>query len=344
MVPKSLAALSRTHATHGIDSAKAWVILLVVLGHVLEGQLLRGDKTPLLGAAYAGIYSFHMPFYFLLSDWLFKGAQPVSRYLISKSRHLLVPYMAWVLLFNAMALAGLFANIARGSLTPEKQVFYADLFRKQAYGGMYVHGYEVVLWFPTCLFLTQQLANVLYAVLSRPVVWAVASVLYVVGYLNQYVAPDFFIPWGSNVVAGALPFFVIGHECRRTGWDPGFILGFPWLLVLAAIALGQIPMQFHMRAAVYGIPVVSTVGAASAFMLLLWLAARDWPPVVRHASEMLGRNSMTIMYSHCYFIMLLAALGVTAWWIVWPLATAAGVAVHSFFLAVKPLRVAFAGE
>lgn len=344
MVQKRLAALNRADATHGIDVAKGWVIFLVVLGHVLESQLLSGDETPILEAAYAWIYSFHMPFYFLLSGWLFKGPQPVGRYLRSKSRHLLIPYMAWVLLFNAVAIAGLFANIARGSLTPEKQLFYEDLFRKQAYGGMYVHGYEVVLWFPTCLFLTQQLANVSYALLHRSMVWAMATVLYVVGYLNQYVAPDFYLPWGANVVAGALPFFVIGHEGRRGGWDPAFILGLPWLLVLAAIAIGQIPLHFHMRAAMYGIPVVSAVGAASAFILLLWLASREWPPAVRCTSELLGRTSMTIMYSHCYFIVLLAALGVTAWWIVWPLATAAGVALHGLFLAVKPLRVAFTGE
>jgi fucose 4-O-acetylase-like acetyltransferase len=279
-----------------------------------------------------------------LSGWLFKGPQPPGRYLLSKSRHLLVPYMAWILLFNAVAIAGLCANIARGSLTPEKQVFYADLFQKQAYGGMYVHGYEVVLWFPTCLFLTQQLANVWYASLHRYMVWVLATVLYVVGYLNQYAAPDFYLPWGANVVAGALPFFVIGHEARRSGWVPEFRLGLPWLMVLVAIAVGQIPLQFHMRAAVYGVPVVSTVGAASAFMVFLWLASKNWPPSVRNASELLGRTSMTIMYSHCYFVVLLASLGVSTWWIVVPLATAAGVGLHRLFLTVRPLKVAFAGE
>jgi fucose 4-O-acetylase-like acetyltransferase len=344
VVPKRLAALNRADATHGIDVAKGWVIFLVVIGHVLESKLLNGDETPILEVAYAWIYSFHMPFYFLLSGWLFKGPQPPGRYLLSKSQRLLVPYMAWLLLFNAVAIAGLCANIARGSLTPEKQVFYADLFQNQAYGGMYVHGYEVVLWFPTCLFLTQQLANAWYASLHRYTVWVLATVLYVVGYLNQYAASDFHLPWGANVVAGAMPFFVVGHEARRSGWVPEFRLGLPWLMVLVAIAAGQIPLQFHMRAAVYGIPVVSTVAAASAFMLFLWLASKNWPSSVRTASELLGRTSMTIMYSHCYFVVLLASLGVSTWWIVVPVVTAAGVGLHRLFLSVRPLKVAFAGE
>jgi hypothetical protein len=209
-MPKSLDSSDRNGATLGINVAKGWVIVLVVLGHVLEGHILHGDVTAISGAAYAWIYSFHMPFYFLLSGWLFKGPQPPGRYLLSKSRHLLVPYMAWILLFNAVAIAGLCANIARGSLTPEKQVFYADLFQKQAYGGMYVHGYEVVLWFPTCLFLTQQLANAWYASLHRYMVWVLATVLYVVGYLNQYAASDFHLPWGGE----------------RCSWSPALFC--PW--------------------------------------------------------------------------------------------------------------------
>jgi hypothetical protein len=53
---------------------------------------------------------------------------------------------------------------------------------------------------------------------------------------------------------------------------------------------------------------------------------------------------MTIMYSHCYFVVVLASLGLSTWWIVVPLATAAGVGLHRLFLTVRPLKVAFAGE
>jgi fucose 4-O-acetylase-like acetyltransferase len=331
------------HLLHGIDLAKALVICLVVLGHVFEAGFFHDRETAVSRIVYEAIYSFHMPFYFLLSGWLFKKPRPVQEYFAAKSRHLLVPYVAWLVLFNIVAIAGLAWNVAQGTLSADKQSFYSDLFFRQVYGGRLVHGFEVILWFPTCLFLTQQIGNAAYAYLPRSGVWEMALIAYVLGYANQYLAPNLHMPWAANVVAGALPFFVIGHESRGSRVMNSRAIGLPWLLTLACIAAVGAPLSFHMRMAGYGVPIVSALAACSAFATILWLSSRSWLTPIHQFAGPLAAASMTIMYSHCWVIALCESCGVSTWWVVWPVAVAAGVVLHGMFSFVTPLKLMFEG-
>jgi fucose 4-O-acetylase-like acetyltransferase len=195
-----------------IDIAKALVIASVVLGHVLETGVLKGSGGGMTESVYLGIYLFHMPFFFLLSGWLFKNPLPVGVFFRKKLLHLMLPYLAWLLVFNLKAMAGFGVNLVRGSLDAEKVQFYLGHFSAQLYGGLEVHGTQMILWFPTCLFFTQQVANwVMLRVPGTTTQVVIVAGCYGLGYVNQYAFPGFHLPLGLNVVAGALPFFFLGH-------------------------------------------------------------------------------------------------------------------------------------
>ena len=83
-----------------IDLAKGVVILLVVAGHIIEGNFYRAEKEPL----HVFIYAFHMPLFFLLSGYVagltqkrLQG-QSFGKWLWRKVHTLLIPYFVWKLL------------------------------------------------------------------------------------------------------------------------------------------------------------------------------------------------------------------------------------------------------
>lgn len=73
-----------------IDNIKAFLILLVVLGHCIQDNGLGGDSLP-----YRFIYSFHIPLFFAVSGYVsqrdFTPWSAVGRRVVQ----LLVPYAAW---------------------------------------------------------------------------------------------------------------------------------------------------------------------------------------------------------------------------------------------------------
>jgi fucose 4-O-acetylase-like acetyltransferase len=327
-----------------IDLAKALAIASVVLGHILEARVLA-DGGMVETVLYRWIYAFHMPFWFLLSGYLYRSAQEPGRFFGKKFVHLMVPYLAWLVVFNGKAIAGLGVNLVRG-MTDEKWQFYRDHFYNQAYGGELVGGAQMVLWFPVCLFFTQQVANLLFRFVPQPSLrWAIGLIFFVFGYANQFLVPDFRLPLALNVVAGALPFFLIGHALRGPWprWRVPLAL-LPVVLVMLGIAIPQWPLHFHMRMAEYGWPLLSTLGALGTFLGLLQLcrSLARIPWLVRIANPV-GEASMTIMYLHVVVLVQLANIGATSWIFLLIGGVFLPTALHLVLERISLLRLCFLG-
>lgn len=328
-----------------VDIAKAVAIGCVVAGHLLEARVLRGGGGIREGA-YLGIYLFHMPFFFLLSGWLFKEPQPVVGFFRKKFLHLMVPYLAWLLVFNFKALAGFGVNLVRGGLDPEKWQFYVELFRSQLYGGLEVHGSQMILWFPTCLFFTQQLANLLMLRLPGVAMQVgVVSACYGLGYCFQCFSPGFHLPLAIDCVAGALPFFFLGHWLKKKpGLLPVQLAGSVFVAALLGIAIWRLPFGYHMRMGQYGVPLFSTVAATGGFLLLL----RACRPLAGHAAiarclRPVGDASMTIMYLHVAVMGLSSSRGYDDPWLQAALALGLPLVVHAGLSRVIATQRVFLG-
>lgn len=84
------------------DSLKGWLMLLVILGHAIQGTLGYECNS---NHVFNFIYSFHMPAFIAVSGWLlFRGdlsSYTKKEYLKSckrRSLQLLVPYFVWIII------------------------------------------------------------------------------------------------------------------------------------------------------------------------------------------------------------------------------------------------------
>lgn len=298
-----------------ITIAKALVIASVVLGHILEAMLLEGDDRRFIDGFYKSIYLVHMPFYFILSGLLFKGAQSKSKYFIKKCKHLLVPYAAWLIVFNIKAVAGFMVNLVEGNLVGEKLFFYRQHFISQLYGGMELSGIQMILWFPMCLFFTQQLANYILDKFEKQtaMIIVITTFSYVLGYMNQYFFPEFHLPLAINVVFGALPLFFLGYYLKKF---PSKMSVFWMLITLCTMACVSFfvynsPLYYHMRAANYGVPIISTLATLGGFFMILLISSYMSRGKYGYSiMEPVGNSSMTIMYLHALFLFIARSLNI----------------------------------
>lgn len=315
-----------------IDIAKGLVITLVVLGHVLEGSVLYGEGASGTEFFYKAIYLVHMPFWFLLSGWLFKTSQEPAAYFRKKFGHLMVPYFSWLLLLNLKTFAAMGLNLVRGDLHGEKLAFFMDYFGAQLYGGLAVHGWGMIFWFPPCLFFTQQWANWIlrhFPSATTRSAWGLGA--FAAGYILQFSYPDLHLPLALDVTLGALPFFLLGHALRRIGGLQRIkvmtILGLG--CSLAGMALYGWPLAYHMRMGNYGIPMPSSIAAVGGFVGLLSFAGWLSKFKVSGSSVIIfGSASMTIMYLHAFFMSWIASAGITSGILVFGLALFFPTAIH----------------
>lgn len=246
-----------------VDTAKGVGIVVVVAGHIVSSL-----------AVVVAIYLWHMPLFFLLSGYLFAPREPAG-YLRQKARHLLVPYLSFLLLLSIVpVLQGDLKHVAR-----------------MLFGGRVLHGWFGVFWFVPVLFVTQQLANRLIPRLStrRFALLSVACLL-----LAWLIPPASTVPYALDVVLVALPLFWIGWLCR--GMAPDRL----WLSLLGAVGIGLCALGWMptivMKNARYGWPVVTLLFAIAGAHLCA--QASRWLAPVQRPFQALGRASMTILYLH----------------------------------------------
>ena len=198
-----------------LDYGKAIAIYLVVLAH-----------TALYKPAEGFIYTFHMPFFFFMSGYLFNYAKYPSymEFVRRRFRQLLVPYviiniityLLWLLVLRNV---GSDAGEDVGALSPLMAAVTVNATEMM---------HDVPLWFLAALFLVENLYYLLYRnVRYRVVVTVLLLLLAVLN--NTYNTVR--LPFCIDISLVALLFYRLGNVMR----DKGDAL-FKWyLFVLSAV-------------------------------------------------------------------------------------------------------------
>lgn len=298
-----------------VDRAKAYGIILVVLGHVWPSRHVIYH-----------IYIFHMPLFFFLSGLTFKRFDGWTGH-IDKARSLLLPYLAFGLLIAASLFA---ANTGFGRhLTIPGPVHFL-------LGGTFLTGAFGVFWFPTCLLATLFLLNFLLRFPGWAQALAIAGAMAASLWLGVGSVP--YNPYGLLTVGMALPFAAAGHYVgidRAARFDFRSVIVFVLLaaaFVLLAPHIGKVEYKYM----VYGAPPWSLLAAASAIAMVVLLSMVPVPAV-----DSIGRASLTIMYIHLAIRLTLRPP------LDWPaiilLAIVGGTLLHMLFEASAPTRRLFLG-
>lgn len=316
-----------------INILKALGIITVVCGHLFSG--VPKDL----------IYLFHMPLFFFLSGYLFKE-KPVKSFFKQKLVNLILPYVAYLAVFNIPSFAGFVQNvILQGK--HELAASYLKHFAIQVYGGQSLKDITGVFWFVTCLFFTQQTYNLLLK--RRNInIHIVVLIAYLLAIFNQYVLAPFPFPLALNVVLGAILFFHLGYEFKKAGilQTKHLYYSLPLSLVGIALALMKIPVWFDMKVASYGLPVLSIVISLS--LILVATSLSGWIariPKITPALSYIGAASMTIMSLHQLFHIKVAdKFGLTAPLPVFLLCLLGPLVLHVGFTQVPIFKALFLGD
>jgi fucose 4-O-acetylase-like acetyltransferase len=278
--PESLAPAPRLQRIAWIDVARGIGILLVVLGHLDSGLSSRI------------IYAFHMPFFFFLSGYVHKVQGHYAGFFRKRCIHLLVPYIAFLILLAPLELHRASHG---GSGAIQKAI------TEMLWGGDHLHGDYGVFWFITCLFATQQIANWLLSKFGPLRIAFYATVSMALAHVNSALFPHFTLPLDLNVVAAALPFYLLGYYAKKVDLDRWWITFLAAFGVIATVWLAylDVPIQYDMRGAIYGVPLLSLLLAGCCILAMIRLSKFILlAPPITTIFQKVGAASMGIMFLH----------------------------------------------
>jgi fucose 4-O-acetylase-like acetyltransferase len=282
MNTETASAKPRVHVPW-IDTLKGIGISLVVLGHIRSN-----------GPVTFFIYVFHMPLFFFMSGYLHRVESRIGLYARKKSIHLLVPYTSFVIAVTLLRVPHFF----RHAVTLHRLGHAAFLL---LWGGAELKGTYGVLWFLTCLFITQQLMNWLLSRFALGTVFAITGVGLVLAYVNSIFCPRFTLPWDANVALPAAAFFLAGYVMRKSDMlRPGYVLVSVLSAVIAAwLVVRGTPVYFDLKDAGFGIPVLSIALGLGCILGCVQIA-RLLPAGFRGTKmlQRIGLLSLPIMFIH----------------------------------------------
>jgi polysaccharide biosynthesis protein PslL len=297
-----------------LDVAKGIGILFVVLGH----NQIKSDYP----IVYQVVYSFHMPFFFLLSGMFFKADYGFSELARRRFSSLLKPFLAYMAVVYAGAI--FFSKI-------DLPTIFGRIF-KALYAGPNTLEW-VPLWFLPHLFLVNLFAFVLIKFVYDRLAHLWMRISFLVAILGAGVAlsagvelgpgvttPQIFwplnftifnrdfefygLPWSADLLLITTTFFIVGYEIRRTFLDHITDSAYAKWIALAALVLFaglniafDTTIDFYVRRYSF---MVNTLEALSASVLILYLAKslERGPALIFDAFKYLGAASIVLLIFH----------------------------------------------
>lgn len=277
-----------------VDVAKGIGIVLVVLGHALDGVMSARLADPLgpTGFAHHLLYTFHMPVFFFLTGWFVMARLEHDRARFGRDAlvRILWPYLLWSLVYLAVsaAMAGE-VNKARRFDAPS---VLSLLWQPEAH-----------LWFLYAVLVLHGIAWLVPARVRLPALAVLAAAGYALNgfvdapriverlatfapfYVAGMVAGDWArrgaglpmaLPW-AGIVAAALAWFVAATAAWRAGqgyWSPAALpaalLGGVTTLALSARLRGAVAQRLvvlgRASMAIFVLHVLCTAGTRIAFV------------------------------------------------------------------------------
>ena len=182
---------------HWIDISRGIGIILVMYGH-----LFVSDKYNYL------IFAFHMPLFFFISGLVFRpSTKSLRETAIKYIKQLLIPYYLFAILTYGFALISQTAgDLSLGGIA--YQLF--GILYGNGNNGML--GYNVVLWFLPCLFITKlAFAAITKRVTQTKKLGIILAASAMGGYLVSMGIPWLKLPFSFEIALTGLTFFGAGY-------------------------------------------------------------------------------------------------------------------------------------
>ncbi|WP_104165349.1 acyltransferase family protein [Arthrobacter sp. SX1312] len=275
-----------------IDALRVLAVVGVVAGHVWSGPLVD-----------AGLYTWHVPVFFLLAGYLWRTRRPGARRAEvteakKRFRTIMTPYLAW-LAVTLIVHVGILRQ--RGSLAPEAVIL-------PLMGGSLNAGPFGAYWFMTALFLSALMFRALERVplvLRTALIVGLAVVTHV---FREVLAP---LPLSIGVAGAALVFMLAGQALQhlRSRVRGPVRVGAVCLVVGVVPVVAGVSAPLDMKYGELGTPVLSVVVAVLITVGLLLMLEGVFPLLpgsVHVLSERFAAGCLMVVLTHTYVLWLLA--------------------------------------
>ncbi len=298
--------------------ARGAAIIMVVLGHVWrglsEGRLIENEA--IFQLVDQAIYLFHMPVFFILSGFVFRGRNypSLSGFLTSRGVRILYPLLLWYYLFIGVNV--LMSPYVNNPFSVDRLLALPTPFGTQ-------------YWFLYALLVVQLLCMPLAFARTRQQIVSFVLLAGGAALLLKYQL-GFFNIWLHQAIA-YIPFFLLGvlasemanrDRLRYSTWTQCVLWGGGTFLLAQFLHLTDAPVPA---------PFLLLGIMASAGFILMILGVSLWSTQgrVTTALAILGRASMAIYLAHIFFTafsrIALTTMGVQNLWVHVLIGTALGV-------------------
>lgn len=245
-----------------LDIAKGIAILLVIVGHTVNNPSIIRQV----------IFSFHMPFFFILAGYTFR-IKPWGELLKTSCARLLVPYMLIVFAWKVPMFLTTGAPVTLDAFAKGLgSVFFASGT------DFYLLGIDAVgmSWFLVALFLSRIILNVLMIAFERfdvSVVWqALACIVLAFCGISCSKLLGIYLPLDADLCCYTVFLMWCGHMMRVYSLEPNRAR---WFVVLGIGLVWVACMQIsnlELAARHLDNPLAATVGALAGTYFVCWVS------------------------------------------------------------------------
>lgn len=289
-----------TPRSGAIDALRVISVAAIIVSHTWSSPLVQG-----------GLFTWHVPVFFILSGYLWTAGRPLRRELGARYRTLILPYLSWLVILYAPYAA----------LPVAMQLFTVDDALRPIIAGSANGGMFGAFWFMTALFF----AAIFLRILERMPSWVrlllVATAL-TAAYLSGQVLGS--LPLSVGAAAPAVVFLLAGVWLRKL--RP--LVRHPLTVGLGLLAVAFLPVligisaPLDMKQADFGTPVLSVVVAIAISFGLLLVLESLFSRLGRGpnaAATMLASGAIMVVLTHPFVLWALRIpVPERQWWILFP--------------------------
>lgn len=276
-----------------IDIEKAFGILLMIMGHQFYGDFF--DKL---------IHGFHMPLFFIISGFLYKGKSDISACLKRKIQTLIIPYFFFSV-FHLVALWIVKYGEYSDFVNYLKKYLYHVVFYNHI--GMPICG---AIWFLTALFFCELIYIVLGKLSMLPLKCLGIFLSVALGLWLSYSGTR--LPYSMDVSLTGVGFFGIGHGMKFLfdKYNRSIKIWIPLICVFGASFVIMLNDSVNLRLATYGNPILFYFGASLMAFALFYIASniKKFDGFVVKELLFIGQNSIIYLGFNQFVLIFLKRL------------------------------------
>jgi len=243
-----------------VNVSKGIAIILVVIAHNIT------VRSPL----FTFIFAFHMPFFFIISGYLYSN-KSLKVQVKNNYQRLILPYIATsLLLIMFMILRSLIKGQPTNIFNLVASILYSSGVPPTQFSSSIIS--IGALWFLTCLFCATIIFNILIKLTkdyNKYIQFSIITTLSLIGFV---IGELVYLPWSLDIALSSQIFIYSGYYLRSNNILNKTLHIMPTIVMSGLLILSVCISTISMNSRLYQNIIVACLGAISGSILLIYIS------------------------------------------------------------------------